>query len=200
MDTKKCYGCQTEKLLQDFCRDKLGVGEYKNYCRECQRVQRKIYSMKNKHKEKEYNKLYKATHKEECKEYGKKWREENPDKVKSRKRRYYIQNRKKPKFVIESAITGAIRKRIAYNRSMGRLQEILGYTTEELMVHLEAKFSPKMNWKNYGTYWHIDHKRPKSWFSYQSTEDKEFRDCWALSNLQPLEASINTSKQNRYEG
>jgi hypothetical protein len=199
MTTKKCYGCQSEQSVENFCLDKLGVGGYKNYCRTCQKVQRKIYSLKNKDKEKAYNKLYKDTHKEEVKEYSREWVKNNPEKVRARKRRYYLQNRKNPKFVIESAITGAIRKRIAYKKSMGQLKEVLGYTTEELVAHLESKFSYEMNWENYGSYWHIDHKRPKSWFSYKSIDDPEFRSCWALSNLQPLEASINTSKQNRYE-
>ena len=57
-----------------------------------------------------------------------------------------------------------------------------------------------MNWSNHGTYWHIDHIKPKSWFKYESTDDEAFIKCWSLDNLQPLEAQINITKGNRYEG
>jgi len=197
---KKCYGCQKVKPIDDFCKDKLGIGGYKNQCRDCQKTQRAAYSVKNKHKEKANNKLYKATHKERCKEMSRQWTKNNPDRVKARRHRYYLQNMKKPKFRIESAIIGAIKKRIIYHRSSGNLKERLGYSAEELITHLESKFKPEMNWENYGKYWHIDHIRPKSWFKYETTEDSEFKACWALSNLQPLEATINVSKQDRYEG
>lgn len=199
-DKKKCYGCKEEKALDNFCKDKIGIGGYKNYCRACQKVQRKIYSLKNKDKEKAYNKLYKASHKEEMAEYSHKWRKKNPEKVRALKRSYYLRDKAIPQKRMDMVITAAIRKRIAYNKSMGRLKEILGYTTEELVAHLESKFSPEMSWENYGSYWHIDHKRPKSWFSYSSVDDPEFRTCWSLDNLQPLEATINVSKQARYEG
>lgn len=197
---KKCYGCQKIKSLDDFCKDKLGIGGYKNQCRDCQKVQRSIYSAKNKDKEKAYNKLYKDTHKEEGKKYSKQWISDNPDKVAKRRRRYYLENMKKPKFRIEQAIVGAIKKRIIYHRASGNLKDRLGYSAEELVAHLESKFKPEMNWNNYGKYWHIDHIKPKSWFKYETEDDPEFKSCWAISNLQPLEATINMSKQNRYEG
>jgi 5-methylcytosine-specific restriction endonuclease McrA len=53
-----------------------------------------------------------------------------------------------------------------------------------------------MTWENYGIYWHIDHIKPLSWFNLET----EFKDAWALSNLQPLEATKNLSKGNRYIG
>ena len=76
----------------------------------------------------------------------------------------------------------------------------MDYTVEELMAHLESLFKEGMTWDNYGTYWHIDHIRPKSWYVFESVEDPAFKECWALSNLQPLEATINLAKGNRYEG
>ena len=75
---------------------------------------------------------------------------------------------------------------------------ILGYSVKDLMNHLEAQFKPGMNWDNYGNYWQIDHKTPASWFQYSNSTDQGFKDCWALSNLQPLEKNLNLSKSNRY--
>ena len=52
-----------------------------------------------------------------------------------------------------------------------------------------------MSWKNYGVYWHIDHIIPQSDLPYTSMEDDNFKLCWALDNLRPLEA-----KQNLLDG
>lgn len=76
--------------------------------------------------------------------------------------------------------------------------ELLGYSCKDLMGHLESLFKPGMTWANYGKYWHIDHKIPASWFIYDDADSEEFKKCWALSNLQPLEASQNVKKNNRY--
>jgi len=197
---KKCYGCQTVKSINDFCKDKRGIGGIKNNCRTCTTVWRKQHYAKNKDVENKMCREYKKKNAERCKELNDRWKKENPDKVKARKRRYYLENMKNPKFRIENNMARAINKRVKLEKQDKKLKDILGYSTDELMTHLESKFKPEMNWENQGKYWHIDHIRPKSWFKYESVADPEFKACWALSNLQPLEASINCSKQARYEG
>ena len=59
------------------------------------------------------------------------------------------------------------------------------YSLEELIAHLERQFLPGMTWENKGD-WHIDHIIPRSSFEYSSPDDPEFKQCWSLSNLQPL--------------
>jgi hypothetical protein len=59
---------------------------------------------------------------------------------------------------------------------------------------LESKFDDKMSWDNYGSYWHIDHIIPQSKLLYNSMEDENFKKCWDLQNLQPLEATANMKK------
>jgi len=59
--------------------------------------------------------------------------------------------------------------------------------------YLEEKFIKGMTWDNYGK-WHIDHIKPDSLFHYKSVDDKEFQECWALKNLQPLEFIENIKK------
>lgn len=68
-------------------------------------------------------------------------------------------------------------------------------TYQDLIKHIEKQFDDKMTWDNYGSYWHIDHIRPKCSF-----KGNEFKECWALSNLQPLEAIENFRKSGRWEG
>lgn len=197
---KKCYCCQIVKPLTDFCKDKRGIGGFKNSCKFCQKIRRKEHYIRNKEKENLSSKSWKKKNPDRCKLMDVEWRKKNPEKVKVRKRKYYLQDKSIPKKRVEMVISGAIRKRIVYHRSMGRFENILGYTTEQLVSHLESKFKPEMTWDNYGSYWHIDHIKPKSWFKYTTIDDPGFKECWSLSNLQPLEAGVNMSKQNRYEG
>lgn len=77
-------------------------------------------------------------------------------------------------------------------------ESLVGYTLRDLMAHLESKFSAGMSWLNIGE-WHIDHRRPRSVFVYDSPTDPEFQACWALANLQPLWAVDNMTKGARLD-
>ena len=97
------------------------------------------------------------------------------------------------------------RLRHCINKNNVHIFDIVGYTSEQLIKHLESKFEPGMTWENYGRKqgircWEIDHVVPESWFNYSSFESEEFKECWSLSNLQPLWADDNKSKSNRYSG
>lgn len=76
-------------------------------------------------------------------------------------------------------------------------QAIVGYTTKELMAHLERQFLSGMAWDNYGRDWHVDHIIPVSSFKYKSSDDAEFKACWALTNLRPFWANDNLRKGAR---
>ena len=103
---------------------------------------------------------------------------------------------------IKGSVSSMINYHVKKNGDSTRtiLKEKLGYSIDDLMKHLEAKFNNKMDWDNYGAYWHIDHIIPASWFIYDNTDDDQFKKCWSLSNLQPLEATKNCSKGNRFIG
>lgn len=84
---------------------------------------------------------------------------------------------------------------------MGSTFDILGYTVEDLVKHLESKFQKGMSWDNYGKNgWEIDHIIPDSYFHYSSIEDIGFKDSWALDNLQPLWYWDNRSKGAKHAG
>lgn len=68
-----------------------------------------------------------------------------------------------------------------------------------LNQNVEKKFDENMSWNNYGK-WHIDHIIPISWWEYNSKNDREFKQCWGLANLQPLWAKDNFIKGNRKAG
>lgn len=85
-------------------------------------------------------------------------------------------------------------------RKPGSISDILPYTGQDLIAHLEELLLPGMTWENYGRQWHVDHKRPVSWFDWTRSDlENVIRECWALSNLQPLWGSDNVTKGNRYE-
>jgi hypothetical protein len=82
---------------------------------------------------------------------------------------------------------------LSYNLRFS-IEELVGYTLEQLMMHLESKFDSKMTWENYGSYWHVDHIVGVANFNYNSYEDEAFKKCWSLANLQPLYGPDNMAK------
>lgn len=76
---------------------------------------------------------------------------------------------------------------------------VLGYTPQQLAQHLEQQFKPGMSWENMGA-WHIDHIRPVASFTFTSPADEDFKQCFALGNLQPLWAAENIAKKDRLDG
>ena len=77
-------------------------------------------------------------------------------------------------------------------------EDLVGYTLSELKQHLELLFWEGMSWENYGKNgWHIDHAIPISWWQYNTYDDHEFKQCWALCNLQPLWEYDNLSKGDK---
>jgi hypothetical protein len=74
---------------------------------------------------------------------------------------------------------------------------------QQLKQHIESLFESWMNWENHGSYnsnyrtWQIDHINPHSSFHYENMDCEEFKKCWALSNLRPLESLANIKKGNK---
>ena len=176
--------------------------------------QKKRYYEENKEKVKEYKRKWAESNKDSIKERTKRWHEQNKDHVKKQRNEYRLANKDKiykrmkkyrssVKGKLDHTISTAICKHLKANKVIKankHWEDIVGYTADDLIVHLESRFTPDMNWDNYGTYWHVDHIKPKSWFLYESMEDPVFKECWALSNLQPLEAVANMKKNNLFEG
>jgi hypothetical protein len=71
---------------------------------------------------------------------------------------------------------------------------LIGCTIGALKFHLEAQFQPGMTWENYGQ-WHVDHILPCCSFDLASSEEQH--KCFHYTNLQPLWARDNLSKNGR---
>ena len=174
--------------------------------READRKWQKEWRAKNKDRIKEINKLRRLRNPEKVRAesaksqrknrahrnaYKRKWREENKERIKDT-----MPINQKICMVIAASIRNCL-----YGKKKGQHWEtVVGYTLVKLMKHLEKLFEPDMSWENYGKYgWHIDHKIPISAFNFETPNDLDFKRCWALKNLQPLEAKKNQSKSAKVE-
>ena len=132
-------------------------------------------------------------------EYHKEWREKNIDKHRENKRNYE-KNRKDsdPLYKLVANFRTAIWTVLKESNvdKYGHYFDILGYTPEELIIHLEKQFKDDMTWDNYGI-WHVDHKLPITSFDIQEMGDEEFMKCWCLDNLQPMWGEENIRKSNK---
>ena len=160
----------------------------------------KIYYAKNAEKKKKQGKAYYVANKERILErdriYGAKYRKKNRSRRRLYERKYSKDN---IRFRISKNIRCCVAQSLKGNKHGQHWETLVGYTLKELMTHLEKQFTDGMTWENYGK-WHIDHVVPISLFSFESYNDLAFKECWHLHNLQPLWATDNIRKGNRYMG
>lgn len=179
-------------------------------CYECKRILNRNCNRRNKETLKKISKRSYERNKEKHFLNGKKWTENNRERSndikkswKKRHREKYLKSAREyakrkrfdPHYRLSKNISKAIWECLKGNKNHLKWTEYVDFTADELILHLESQFTNKMTWDNYGKYWHVDHKTPLSWFDLK----KDFKKAWALNNLQPLEAKINLSKNNRYE-
>jgi hypothetical protein len=94
---------------------------------------------------------------------------------------------------VNESIKSIIYQGLRRNKNGRRWLDLVGFTLQELMEHLEKQFQPGMSWENYGK-WHIDHIIPVAAFHFERDTDIDFRRCWSLDNLRPLWADENRRK------
>jgi len=153
---------------------------------------------------------------DKCYEYNRKWITKNQDKMWEWRREYQKKWRKtekgrksfnnwqakqfkeNPKYRLDKNMTRSIYDALKGKKGGRKWEILVGYRVEDLIKHLEKQFDDKMNWENYGSYWWIDHIKPKSLFKYINPEEEKFKECWALKNLRPLEKMANIKKNNHF--
>jgi len=170
--------------------------------------QQDLYYENNKEKILLRQKFYDDTH-ENIVVYRKQYRKNNIEKQKQYRqinkvklKKYhneYMKERKKndPVFKLRGNCSKLIYYALKGAKSRKSILQYLPYSIEELKQHLEGQFDGKMTWENYGSYWHMDHIIPQSFLPFTSMEDDNFKKCWALNNLQPLEKIANIKKGNK---
>lgn len=171
----KCGQLLDESMFNKRASTKDGL---RTECRTCQcDYNRKYYETfegKQKHNE------YMNTHKSHYQEYEKSYS--------NRRKELYELNK------LDRYITLNLCHSIRKPNNFRLIESYLSFTYNDFLEHLESQFTPEMSWDNYGSYWEIDHIIPKQKLKYNSVEDKNFQICWSLTNLRPLEKSLNRSR------
>ena len=203
------YYQENKEILYDkyklyYADNKDKIDEYMNEYREVNKEILKENSFN-------YREVNKDVLKESKKLYYQNLSTDEKEKLKEQKRINYKNNRKKyrknkneyirnrmlnePLFKLKMNIRCLIKNSVKrqFTEKSKRTQEILGCTFEEFKLHLESQFDENMNWKNQGTYWHMDHIIPIS--SAQNEEEVYMLNHY--TNFQPLYWEDNLRKGNK---
>lgn len=184
MFSKICTKCQMILNQDQYrqCKYKNNKIYYKSICKKCEsKIQVKRI------KDRGLTDLQKI----KFKIYKKEYIERNKDKI---NQKYRDNFKKNISFKLRKNISRHVNRILKNNSSQKFGQSMLnflGYSIDDLKKHLEKQFDSKMTWDNYGIYWHIDHIIPQSCLPYESMSDINFKKCWSLNNLRPLDAKTN---------
>ena len=145
------------------------------------------------------DKEYRAKNKEQRLEYDRQWRTLNIERARELGRKATAKRRETPRGKLSSNVSREIRESLKTSKAARHWESLVDFTVDQLKLHLEKLFTTEMNWENYGSVWEIDHKVPIAVHNFEKPEDLDFRLCWSLKNLQPLEKSKNRSKGDKIE-
>lgn len=208
----KCKNCQIEynKQYKQNHSDNRANYHKQYYKDNKERIseQHKQYYQDNEGKILERQTAYDLSH-DSVSKYREQYRAENKEKHRiyylehkeklSKYHNEYIKKRNKndPAFRLRGICSRLVSCALSGKKSGKSILKYLPYTMEQLKCHIENQFDKNMSWENYGIYWQIDHVFPQSKLPYLSMEDDNFKKCWALENLRPLEKIANIRKGNK---
>lgn len=197
-----------EKEYRDIHKDEINKKQREHRLKNKKKVneyQRKYY-----HENKDRIREYEITHKEELRQKHKTyyqnnkdktqtWRKNNPEKSRIIAKRSYDKRQATLKGMLTNRISTAIKQSLNGNKNGRKWEDVVGYTLTDLVKRLKLTLPEGYTWKDYvnGADLHIDHIIPISLHEFKSYKDDEFRQCWALKNLQLLPAKKNMSKGNK---
>jgi hypothetical protein len=198
---KWCSKCKTPKLETGFSKNKSKKDGLSDWCKACCSEIQKQWRKANSEKNAATKKYWCEANPERNATRIKQWRMNNPEKIAAINKRTREKKLSTHKGRLNQNMSSSIcrsLKRIKTSKNGCHWETLVGYKVLKLKFHLESLFTEGMNWGNYGhgkDKWCIDHKKPIVSFNFNSPEDKEFKKCWALKNLQPMWCNENFSKQ-----
>lgn len=215
MDTSKCSKCLNIKNLDCFYKDKNSKSGVTRWCKNCMQSQNKNWKKENKENVNQYMvkyrdvnkekikiqaKEYKEKHQQELEIKAKEYKEKNRDKIRKLKRDYYHRVEKHSiQVIMRNRLSKRLTKALKGISKSKKTLELLGCDIKFFIEYIENKFLPGMSWDNYGVYgWHVDHINPCNNFDL-SDESQQLK-CFHYTNLQPMWAPDNCSKQDRWVG
>jgi hypothetical protein len=162
-------------------------------------IQARKWRAKNREKANASSKKYRDNNKEKHLLAMRRWAKNNKDKKLIINRKAKQKRRATINGLLDHRMEVAVRKALKTVKNGRRWELLVGYTIDDLKKHLENKFIGNMTWNLLleGKI-HIDHIKPRCLFKYTSTDEASFKECWSLSNLQPLWAFDNRQKSDKY--
>lgn len=218
MEKKICNKCKEEKQVCEFGTHNSTKDKLRNSCKECRKIEGRIYRETNAEKRKisiknwynknsNYNKNYYKNNTEKINKLNKNWYELNKNKHSENKKIWIEKNKDKIKEYYNNRIKQQRKtqplKKLTFNvrtrlysvlkNKTKKSFNIIGCSPESLKVYLENQFTEGMTWDLMGKYIHIDHIIP---LSSANTEEEIYKLCH-YTNLQPLWAKDNLKKSNK---
>jgi len=141
----------------------------------------------------EYLKTYKKEHEKELKEKSKAYT--STEEYKKHRREYLKEYMNDPLNRLKNNIRNLIRLSFKAKgfRKDTMTEKILGCTYSKFMKYIEKQFTSKMNWKNHGMVWHIDHYVPHK---IGINKDEVIKLNY-YKNLRPLTRKENEEKKDK---
>ena len=133
--------------------------------------------------------------------YKKSWQKANVGPLsKARHARHRAKRDLRPECKIIQSIRNSIHQRI---KAPDHSSKYLDATVADLRKHIESLWLPGMSWDNYGINgWHIDHIKPLARYNFFKADGtvnvEEIKSAMSLRNLQPLWASDNIKKKDKW--
>jgi hypothetical protein len=202
MESKICSKCKIEKELCEFNKYYLSKDGHKPSCRECQKIETKIYKSKNKEKIKEQSKEYYINNKEIIIKKHNEYYLKNLEKEKNRSKKYY--NNNKTKYLINQQLyRDNNREKVNKNKNNyqtnRRKNDCLYKLTENMRGRVKDYLKIKNITKNNKTFEIIgcSPEYLKEYLEQKFTEGMSWDNYglfgWHIDHITPL-SSINTEE------
>ena len=179
------------KDFEEFGKEPRKKDGLKSWCKKCNaedsRERLKNPGVKRRAKEYKRERLRDPEVRRRNNEYKSEYRKD--PKVRKRERDYRRERRKEnPQFKIAVRLRRRLNHVLKDSAKAASTFDLIGCNASELVEFLQGQFLPGMRWENI----HIDHVRPCA--SFDLTNPEEQRQCFHYTNLQPMFATANLSK------
>lgn len=188
MTEKICPSCKVLKAIEEY---KYG----RTKCYSCFKQQSREWKAKNKDKVAAYNKEYKAENREEISKYNSKYNIENRAAIQKRSTANTARlKQENPSFKMACTLRARIYQALKADKAtkVDHTLTLLGCPIDFFRKWLEYCFEDDMSFENHGEVWHVDHTVPCAKFNL--TIESEQRKCFHWSNMKPMYARENISK------
>lgn len=203
---KRCCTCKECKPTADFPKSRSEKDGLKKRCKECNNRENRKYRQRNPEAAAASSRKWALRNPDRVREKMERWQARNPGRMSALISAWRLKNSERhaengrrytsqAHVRLHRTIRERLRQMILGARSK-KTFSLLGYTKEDLILHLERQFQSGMTWENFGE-WHVDHIIPLSAFRIESEDDPAIQQAWCLSNLRPLWAADNLRKRDK---